>query len=280
MSQNLSTSTASPTPTSFATRYGPWALVLGGSEGIGECFARRIAADGVNVVLVARRTEPLEAAAVAIRDAHGVEVRTASVDLTADDVGARLAAATDGLDVGLVVYNAGAGSGVPKFLETTREQALALVRLNCNGPVEVAQHFGPGLVARGRGGLVFVTSMAAVVGAARTVTYGATKAFDLVFAEGLWAELAPQGVDVLAVVAGATDTPALAATGANLASDAIVMMSADDVAREGLEHLGDGPTWVPGEANRAGFDFLRAMPRADAVNLLSAATRSMYGFDD
>jgi len=253
--------------------------VLGGSEGIGECFARRIAAEGVHLVLVARRAEPLEATAAAIRAAHGVEVRTASVDLTADDMGARLAAATAGLDIGLVVYNAGAGSGVAKFLETTRDQALALVRLNCAGPVEVVHHFGPGLVARGRGGLVFVTSMAAIVGAARTVTYGATKAFDLVFAEGLWAELGPHGVDVLAVVAGATDTPALAATGADMGSDGVVVMSADDVAREGLEHLADGPTWVPGDANRAGFDFLRTMPRADAVNLLSAATRSLYGFD-
>ncbi|MFA5885067.1 MAG: SDR family NAD(P)-dependent oxidoreductase, partial [Acidimicrobiia bacterium] len=216
----------------------------------------------------------------AVRAAHGVEVRTASVDLTAHDMGARLAGATDGLDVGLVVYNAGAGSGVPKFLEATREQALRLVRLNCVGPVEVAHHFGSRLAARGRGGMIFVTSMAAIVGAARTVTYGATKAFDLVFAEGLWAELGPHGVDVLALVAGATDTPALAATGARAGGDTVAMMPADEVAREGLEHLTDGPTWVAGDANRAGFDFLRTMPRADAVNLLSQATRSLYGFDD
>ena len=267
-------------PLDFAARYGPWALVLGGSEGIGECFARRIAAEGVHLVLVARRTEPLEALADAVRAAHGVEVRTASVDLTTADVGERLAAATDGLDVGLVVYNAGASDGVAKFLEATREQALRLVRLNCAGPVEVAHHFGPGLVARGRGGMIFLTSMAGIVGAARTVTYGATKAFDLVFAEGLWAELGPLGVDVLAVVAGATDTPALASTGAHLETAAVGVMSADQVALEGLAHLGDGPTWVPGDDNRAGFDFLRTLPRADAVNLLSAATRSLYGFDD
>jgi short-subunit dehydrogenase len=139
----------------FAGRYGPWALVLGGSEGIGECFARRIAAEGVHLVLVARRTAPLEALAASIRAAHGVEVRTAAIDLTADDVGARLAAATGDLEVGLVVYNAGATHGVPRFLDGPVEERLALVQLNCAGPVRVAHHFGARMVERGCGGMIF-----------------------------------------------------------------------------------------------------------------------------
>lgn len=264
----------------FASRYGPWALVLGGSEGIGESFARRLASDGIDLVLVARRAEPLERAAESLRSSTGVEVRTATVDLTADDMADRLADATAGLDVGLVVYNAGATHGIPPFLDGTAEDRLALVRLNCIGPVRVAHMFGKRMVALGRGGMIFVTSMSSVSGAARTVTYSATKAFDLVLAEGLWAELGPLGVDVLALVAGATRTPAMAKSGALIGSDAFPGMDPDDVAREGLEHLADGPTWVAGEGNRAGFDFLRTLPRRDVVTSMSQATRQLYGLSD
>lgn len=264
----------------FAARYGPWAVVLGGSEGIGEAFAHRVAAEGVHVVLVARRPEPLERTAGAVRVAHGVEARAVALDLTAGDMLDRVADATAGLDVGLVVYNAGASHGVPKFLDGPVDVAMDLVRLNCVGPVRVAHHFAPPMVARGRGGMIFVSSAAAVCGAARTVTYGATKAFDLVFAEGLWAELGPLGVDVLALVAGATDTPALLATGPRLDAREFPLMPADDVAREGLEHLAEGPTWVAGDANRAAFDFLRTLPRAEAVTLMSTATRTLFGLDD
>jgi short-subunit dehydrogenase len=267
-------------PAGFGARYGPWALVLGGSEGIGGSFAEQIAAAGVNLVLVARRPEPLDVTAAAVRAAHGVEVRTATVDLTADDMLDRLAAATEGLDVGLVVYNAGATHGVPRFLDGPVDDRLMLVRLNCVGPVRVAHHFGGRMAERGRGGMIFLTSMSAVTGAARTVTYSATKAFDMVLAEGLWAELAPAGVDVLALVAGATRTPAMASSGAHIGTEAFPGMDPDDVAREGLANLGNGPTWVAGEANRAGFDFLRTLPRADVVALMSQSVRTLYALPD
>lgn len=271
--------TGVPTDTAdFAARYGPWAVVLGGSEGIGASFAVRLAAMGINLVLVARRAGPLEETAARLRPL--VEVRTAAIDLTAEDMGERLAELTADLDVGLVVYNAGATHGIPAFLDGTAEDRLMLVRLNCVGPVRVAHHFGARLLARGRGGMVFVTSMSSVAGAARVVTYSATKAFDLVFAEGLWAEWGPAGVDVLALVAGATHTPAMASSGARIGSDEFPGMDADDVAREGLEHLGDGPTWVAGETNRTTHEMLRSLPRRDVVTAMSDATRSLYGLDD
>jgi len=265
-------------PAGFVERYGPWALVLGGSEGIGASFATQLADAGMNLVLVARRTGPLEQLASRLRDS--VEVRTASLDLTADDMGERLAELTTDLDIGLVVYNAGATHGIPAFLDGTAEDRLSLVRLNCVGPVRVAHHFGARLVARGRGGMVFVTSMSSVAGAARVVTYSATKAFDLVFAEGLWAELGPAGVDVLALVAGATHTPAMASSGARIGSEEFPGMDPDDVAREGLAHLGDGPTWVAGDTNRATYEMLRSLPRRDVVTAMSDATRSLNGLDD
>ena len=264
----------------FADRYGPWALIAGASEGIGASFAQQIAAAGLNVVLVARRPEPLEATADAIRATCAVDVRTVALDLTADDMIDRLDATTDDVDVGLLVYNAGATHGAVRFHDESVDLPLRLVRLNCVGPVLTCHHFGAHMAARGRGGIVLLTSMSAVAGAARTVTYSASKAFDLVFAEELWAELRPRGVDVLALVAGATRTPAMERSGARIGSEAFPGMEPDDVAREGLANIANGPTWVAGDGNLAGFEYLRALPRAEAVAFMSQGARTIYGLPD
>ncbi len=264
----------------FAKRYGPWALIAGASEGIGASFARQIADAGINVVLVARRTEPLEATAEAIRATSAVDVRTVRLDLTADDMIDRLRSATEDLDIGLVVYNAGATHGAVRFHDESVDLPLRLVRLNCVGPVMMCHHFGGRMAQRARGGIILLTSLSAVAGAARTVTYSASKAFDLVFAEGLWAELRPRGVDVLALVAGATRTPAMERSGARIGGEEFPGMEPDDVSREGLANLGNGPTWVAGEENRAGFNHLRTIPRADAVALLSHGARTIYGLPE
>lgn len=265
--------------TPLAARYGPCALVLGGSEGIGSAFAEQLASEGIDLVLVARRSGPLEETAQRLRDHHGVDVGTATVDLTADDMEQRLVEATAGLEIGLVVYNAGATHGVPEFLDGTVEDRLSLVRLNCIGTVRVAHRFGGAMVERGRGGLIFLTSMSGVCGAARTATYSATKAFDLVLAEGLWAEWGPKGVDVLALVAGATRTPAMESSGAHIGSEDFPGMDPSDVAREGLAAIGSGPTHVAGDTNRGVFDHLRSMPRADVVSMMSQSVLTLYGLD-
>ncbi|MEZ4217214.1 MAG: SDR family NAD(P)-dependent oxidoreductase [Myxococcota bacterium] len=272
-------------PVSFAARYGPWALVAGGSEGIGLAFAHRIAAAGVSVALVARRAETLDAAARELRAvasaAHrDVEVRTLALDLTADDALARIRAGTDDLDVGLLVYNAGATHGVARFHDAPVERALSLVALDCIGPVRLAHHFGARMRERRRGGIVLLSSVSGTVGSALTAAYSACKAFDLVLAEGLWAELRPFGVDVLGLVAGATRTPAMERSGALIGTDPLPGMDADDVAREGLERLPHGPSWVAGEANRKSFEMLRGLPRKSAVKALSAGARAVYGLEE
>jgi len=265
--------------TALAGRYGPWAFVAGASEGIGAAFARQIADAGIHLVLAARRAEPLEALAGEIRASRAVQVRTVALDLTEGDLVARLAPATDDVEIGLLVYNAGAAHGATRFHDGPVERALQLVRLNCVGPVVLCHHFGGRMLARGRGGIIQLTSVSSVAGAARTATYCASKAFDLVFAEGLWAELRPRGVDVLALVAGATRTPAMERSGARIGDD-FRGMEAEDVAREGLAHLGEGPTHVAGEFNRAAFEGLRKAPRADAVKALSAGARAVFGLPD
>jgi short-subunit dehydrogenase len=158
------------------------------------------------------------------------------------------------------------------------EDALQLVDLNCRGPVLLVHRFGGAMAARGRGGIVMLTSMSAACGGAYIATYSATKAFDLVLAESLWIELGQRGVDVLSVVAGLTDTPAMRRSGAVTDDSPMPPMDADDVAAEALAALGTGgPVLVAGAANREAGALFWPIPRGDLVAGMSAATASLYG---
>jgi short-subunit dehydrogenase len=256
--------------TEWASKYGPWAIVAGGSDGIGAAFARGVAARGVNVVLVARRAAVLEAFADQLREEHAVEVSTVVLDLSDPSAMSDLALATAEFDVGLFVYNAGGDDYSAGFLDKGLDNHLALVHRNCDSVLEAAYRFGGPMVSRGRGGLVVVTSGAAWAGGATLATYGATKAFDLILAEGLWAEWHGRGVDVLGLVLGATDTPSLRrlleAKGGGSYGE---LADPTVVAEEALEHLADGPTWSYGMPDPMGGSPFGSLGRRDAVLAMS-----------
>lgn len=189
-------------------RYGPWAIVAGASEGIGAAFSRRLAEHGIDLALIGRREPPLVELSEEIRSRYGVATRAISLDLSAAAAERTLFDTTADLEVGLVIYNAGGDDhGDVCFLEVEPEVWAAMVRRNCLVPMLAAHHYGARMVERGRGGLLLVSSGAAWAGGARLAPYGATKAFDLVLGEALWAEWRDHGVDVLSLVVGATDTP-------------------------------------------------------------------------
>ncbi len=136
----------------FRARYGPWAVVAGGSDGIGAAYARELARRGLNVALIARREEPLERLAEQLRSEFAVQAMTIQADLTSAGLVEAIAAATAGLDLGLFVYNAGSSRHAKKFLDLPPEEALFLMQLNCRGPLLLAHHFGSRLRKRGRVG--------------------------------------------------------------------------------------------------------------------------------
>jgi short-subunit dehydrogenase len=253
-------------PSAFRARYGPWALVAGASEGIGAEFARALAARGLNLVLLARRAEPLEALR---RELSSVEVRTATLDLAAPGLAARLEDVTRGLEVGLAVANAALSLTGP-FLELDLEQALRTVDLNVRAPLVVAHVLGRAMAARGRGGLVFMSSLAGLVGGPQVAAYAGTRAFALQFGESLWGELQPRGVDVVTVAAGPTRTPTYTAV---QTSSFPPVMEAPEVVEAALATLGAGPRVVPGWFNRASGALLAHLPRAVAIRLIAAQTR-------
>lgn len=191
----------------FAGKYGPWAIVVGASAGLGASFAEGCARRGLNVALVARRTEPLEAMAADIAERHSVETRALPGDAAQPDFTETLAAATAGLDLGLLIYNC-AGEHSGPFLEMAAADFQDNIRINCLTPTLIAQTFGRRLVVRGRGGLVFVTSKSALRGWPGWVSYSASKAYEMLLGEGLWGELRPHGIDAHTYVVGSTYTPA------------------------------------------------------------------------
>jgi short-subunit dehydrogenase len=266
----------------FAEKYGPWAVVAGASDGVGAAFAEGLADRGLNVVLIARRQAVLDEVAAGIESRRGVQTQTVAVDLATPDAAATIAAATANLNVGFLVYCAGADPNFRPFLANPVSTAEAMIQRNCTVPVQLCHHFAPAMVERGRGGIVVFGSGAGFVGAPNMVAYGATKAFDMVFAEALWSELHDKGVDVLGLILGKTDTPALrrlerdlgTATGDVAPHDAATV---DDVVADAFENLANGPTHLVGDAMRAGMQMLTSLPRNDAVKLMIAASAASMG---
>ncbi len=173
----------------FAARYGPWGIVAGASEGLGAAFATALSARGLNLVLVARRSGPLETLAATLP----TRIVTVTADLATVDGVAATCAAAGGLEVGLVVANA-AYSPIGRFLDLSPEQTRRAVDLNCHSPLALAHHFLPAMAGRGRGGFIVMSSLAGQQGSPPISVYAATKAYGAVLAEGLWAELRGTGV--------------------------------------------------------------------------------------
>jgi short-subunit dehydrogenase len=259
----------------FAMRYGPWALVVGASDGLGAAFADELAARGVNVVLAARRATMLDDVALRLRTDHGIDTRVVAVDVAAPDGVSRIVEAIESLDIGLLVCNPASGPIGP-FLELTPEQLDATLELNCRSAARLTHAIGPRLVARGRGGIVLLGSVASMQGTALVAQYAATKAYLRVLAEGLWSELKPLGVDVLACCPGLVRTPTYEAGAPSKSRLAPAPMTPRAVARQTFDTLGRQPVLFAGLANRLGVLALKFLPRRTAITLVSSQTRAMY----
>lgn len=233
------------------TKYGPWAVIAGGSEGVGAEFAHQLAEAGFNLVLIARKPGPLTDTAEQCREL-GVEVRSISVDLLDPQSVSRIAQDTADLEVGLLIYNAGASTCNELFLDTDLAEFQKVTDLNVTRMLELVQHYGRLMADRGRGGIMIVGSLSGYMGAWRHSIYAGAKAFSRMFAESLWLELRERNVDVLELVLGVTRTPAMERVGLNFDAPGILVNEPAEVAAEGLAHLADGPVWVAGgNAGRA-----------------------------
>lgn len=231
-------------------RYGPWAVIAGGSEGVGASFARQLAEAGLDLVLLARKPGPLEETAAIARE-HGVQVRTLAVDLTEPDALKRIREVTDDVEIGLLVFNAGANTYGHEFVTGDLDRFQQVIALNINAQLALVQHFGALMTERRRGGILLVGSLAGFMGQAQISIYSAVKAFCRVFAEGLWLEMREHDVDVVEFVLGVTRTPAMARAGLDFDIPGLHVSEPDDVARQALGALRDGPVQVAAGNERA-----------------------------
>jgi uncharacterized protein len=234
---------------SFAEKYGPWALIAGASDGVGLAFAKRLAREGMKLILISRSQAKLDSAAAELR-ALGAECVTAAADLSRPDGAGKAIAAAGDREVGLIVTNCGADSINSTFLDADLADWQGLATMNVGTKLELAHHFGRQMRARGRGGMILINSGACYSGMFGLATYCGSKGFVLNFSEGLWAELRHHGIDVLTMVLGQTDTPSyratLAKSGQPLPEN---WASPDDIADTALAQLPHGPVFNWGQTN-------------------------------
>lgn len=253
-------------------RHGPWALIVGGSEGVGAAFARKLAAAGFKLALVARKPEPLQELGAKLT-AAGAEVRTLSVDVSRADAIDRVRSITDDIDVGLLIYVAGANNTRGNFVELDPEVYRAVIGVNVIGQSEFAHHYGALMRRRRRGGIILTGSMAGYMGAPTLATYCAAKAFSRVFTEALWIECASFGVDVLHLNIGFTATPAMARLGYDISK----AQSPDDVAQQGLDNIANGPVWLTGGQASVDLAIARSTVTGRGEAIRSCATPGRSG---
>ena len=267
----MTATTPAPAPSSprpagsrFAARYGPWALVTGASDGIGRALAVHAAELGLNVLLVARRADRLEELAATLRRDHDVAVRVEPTDLGDAAAVDQLIATTRSLDIGLVVLAAGFGTS-GDFVETDRADELAMIDVNIRAVAALAHSFASRLAVRGRGGLVLVGSILGFQGVPRAANYAATKAYVQTLGEGLRAELAPRGVDVV------VSAPGPVKTGFGTRADMRFSHAADarDVAVQTLAGLGRTTTVWPGALAKVLHSSLSLLPRGGRLRIMA-----------
>jgi len=238
------------------------ALITGASSGIGHALARRVARDGRHVGLVARRAERLEALAAALVGEHGIEAHVLAADLGRGGAGEALAGELDrrGLVVDWLVNNAGFGTH-GRFHQLPLARELEEIQLNVATLVELTGRFLPAMVARGRGAVMNLASLAAYAPGPYMATYCATKSFVLSFSEAIAAELEGTGVHVLCVCPGFTRTEfqERAAVDAS-AVPGFAWMSAEEVADQAVGALGRRTVLVNGTMNSLTASVMRHLP--------------------
>ena len=268
-------------------RYGGWALVAGASAGLGAAFAAEAARRGFAVALIARRGRELNETAARIRGDHGVETRAIVADLSDADIGRVIEHETDGLDIGVMIYNA-AAEPEGRFLDVSLEEHRLNIAVNCWTPTVLAHQFGRQMVHRGRGAIALVSSMAALQGIKMFTTYGAAKAYELILGEGLWDEFRECGVDVVSYVVGATASANFQGAAADayaggtaptaLAARILQPARPEDVAARLFERLDAGPRQYSHDVDEAAAQAAAVRPRAEVVAAMGEITAGLARF--
>ncbi len=253
---------------------GKWALVTGASAGIGLELAKQLAAGGANLVLTARRIDRLQTLAAELAAQHGVKVEVFAADLTRPEAPEQIHTFTTqkSIEVELLVNNAGFGA-FGNAHDIPIETMLEMIQVNCSAVVHLTRIYLPGMVTRRHGDVLIVASVAAFQAVPYNSVYAATKAFDLLFSEGIAEEVRGSGVRVCALCPGSTSTEF---QGVARQPDRAFRSAetAEKVARVGLEGLAAGKTMViSGFKNKLMTESQRIAPRSFVTKMAEKMMR-------
>jgi short-subunit dehydrogenase len=254
----------------FAHRYGPYALVTGASEGIGQAVAEELAQAGINVLLVARREDVLHKLAQQLESQYGVLCPVIAADLSKSEDIEKMFFITDQLDIGLVVCNVGFGTA-GNFLDSDLAVEMNMLHVNCAALVSMTHHMGRQLKARGRGGIILLSSVVAMQGVPRSAHYAATKAYVQSLGEALQEEWKESGVDLLIVAPGPVATGFASRSKMQMGKTATPQV----VAQESLAALGHKKVIHPGWLAKLMIFALSTAPRSIRVKIMGAIMRDM-----
>lgn len=265
---------------SHLQRYGGWAVITGASSGLGRAFARLMAAEGIDCVLVGLEGERLEALARELSAEHSVCCRTLEQDLADDGFLERVEAFTADIPVGILVNNAGIGCG-GAFATRDPKRIAQIIKLNCLAPVVLTRAFLPQMLARNAGAIIMVASLQAFISSPFEATYCASKAFDLHFGESLWGELRKTSVDVITVCPAGMKTDFFKADGLS-GEDCTRMWKVsacpESVAALTLKKLGRKSVIAPNVAGLVGF-LARLIPRRWSIRVVEFVTRRLVHYE-
>jgi short-subunit dehydrogenase len=253
--------------TDFRNKYGPWALVAGGAQGIGAAYAHYAAARGLDVAVIDIHQGALDAIRVDLETRYGVECLALRIDLGASDMLEQITAGVGERAIGLLVYNAAIADVGPFFKPGTGlDFERKRIAINVSGPLVLTWHFGRSMLARRRGGIVLMSSGSGLKGAPYYAAYAATKAYTINLGQSLWHEFKPYGVDVLAVAGGMTLSTA-AAGYQHL--DTSTFQTSEQLVDEAMEVLGKQPLMISGEAHRAAREQLDQLPDEQVIAFMA-----------
>ena len=261
------------------SKYGEWALLVGAAEGIGEAFSRQLAGQGINLVMLDKNEESLFSLAEELKREYEIEIKQLVIDLNDARVVDRVQEEIEGLNCGLMIYIA-AFSLIRKFQNHAEQDLDNYMNVNIAAPLKLSHAFSRYLMARGKGGgMLFMSSLAGLLGMQCIAPYAGSKAFAWNLAEGLYHELKPQNIDVGACIAGATLTRQYLNTKPKYGTIKPQLQSPDEVARFALKKLGKKAFFISGLSNRINYFLLtRLLPRKLAGRMANNVIGKMYDY--
>jgi short-subunit dehydrogenase len=261
----------------FKKKYGPWAIVVGAAEGLGEAYSIALAQRKLNLVMVDVQLSAMKKLALELEIEYGIETKQIHLDLSEKGAANEIMKASKEAESGLLVYNA-AFSIIRPFVEHTSSELDTFIEVNTRTQIQLIHAFSERLIDQNRaGGIIMMSSLAGLIGMQLVSAYAATKAFTWNLAEAIHQELKPYRIDVMACIAGATTTPAYLKTDPKYGMIKPAVMKPGEVAEAALKKLGKNTLFIPGFSNRFNYFILtRLVPRRVASKLANHTMGKMY----